>query len=73
MMLAGALLGGGLGPVLTGGLSDLITPWAQGDALRWALAAVIGLLAGAMWFMARAMRAYVERDVPPLQHAGVKT
>jgi len=73
MMLAGALLGGGLGPVLTGGLSDLITPWAQGDALRWALAAVIGLLAGAMWFMARAMRAYVERDLPLLQPAGVKT
>ena len=58
MMLAGALLGGGLGPVLTGGLSDLLTPWAGGDALRWALAAVIGLLAGALWFMARAMRAY---------------
>jgi MFS family permease len=73
MMLSGALLGGGLGPVLTGGLSDLITPWAQGDALRWALAAVIGLLAGAMWFMARAMRAYVERDKALLQLAGVKT
>ena len=73
MMLAGALLGGGLGPVLTGGLSDLITPWALGDALRWALAAVIGLLAGAMWFMARAMRAYVERDKALLQPAGVKT
>jgi len=58
MMLAGALLGGGLGPVLTGGLSDLLTPWAQGDALRWALAVVIGLLGGALWFMARAMRAY---------------
>jgi len=58
MMLAGALLGGGLGPVLTGGLSDLLTPWAHGDALRWALAVVIGLLGGALWFMARAMRAY---------------
>lgn len=58
MMLAGALLGGGLGPVLTGGLSDLLTPWAHGDALRWALAGVIGLLGGALWFMARAMRAY---------------
>ncbi|MFM8768056.1 MAG: MFS transporter, partial [Rubrivivax sp.] len=58
MMLAGALLGGGLGPVLTGGLSDLLTPWAQGDALRWALDVVIGLLAGALWFMARAMQAY---------------
>ena len=58
MMLAGALLGGGLGPVLTGGLSDLLTPWAHGDALRLALAGVIGLLGGALWFMARAMRAY---------------
>lgn len=73
MMLAGALLGGGLGPVLTGGLSDLITPWAQGDALRWALAAVIGLLAGAMWFMACAMRAYAGPGAAPLVVAGVKT
>lgn len=64
MMLAGALLGGGLGPVLTGGLSDLLTPWAQGDALRWALAGVIGLLVGAMWFMGRAMRAYASPGAP---------
>jgi MFS family permease len=73
MMLAGALLGGGLGPVLTGGLSDLLTPWAQGDALRWALAAVIGLLGGAIWFMARAMRAYAGSPVPALTPAGGTT
>jgi MFS family permease len=73
MMLAGALLGGGLGPVLTGGLSDLITPWAQADALRWALVAVIGLLGGAAWFMARAMRAYAGQGTAPLVAAGVKT
>jgi MFS family permease len=58
MMMAGALLGGGLGPVLTGGLSDLLVPWAGPHGLRWALAAVIGLLAGAVWFMTRALRAY---------------
>lgn len=73
MMLVGALLGGGLGPVLTGALSDLLTPWAQGDALRWALAAVIGLLGGAMWFMARAMRAYAGPPVPLLTPAGGTT
>ena len=68
MMLAGALLGGGLGPVLTGGLSDLLTPWAHGDALRWALAVVIGLLGGALWFMARAMRAYASPAAPLAQN-----
>lgn len=73
MMLAGALLGGGLGPVLTGGLSDLLTPWAHGNALRWALAAVIGLLGGAMWFMARAMRSYAGSPVPSHTPAGGTT
>lgn len=58
MMLAGALLGGGLGPALTGGLSDLLAPWAGQDGLRWALGGVISLLAGAVWFMAQALRAY---------------
>lgn len=72
MMLAGALLGGGLGPVLTGGLSDLITPWAQADALRWALAAVIGLLGGAAAFMASAMRVYAGPGAAPRVVAGVK-
>jgi MFS family permease len=73
MMLAGALLGGGLGPVLTGGLSDLLTPWAHGDALRWSLAAVIGLLGGAMWFMAHAMRSYAGSPVPSHTPAGGTT
>ena len=73
MMLAGALLGGGLGPVLTGGLSDLLSPWAHGDALRWSLAAVIGLLGGAMWFMARAMRSYAGSPVPSHTPAGGTT
>ena len=73
LMLAGALLGGGLGPVLTGGLSDLLSPWAGGDSLRLALAAVLGLLAGAMWFMAHAMRAYDGPGAIPFVPAGVKT
>jgi MFS family permease len=72
MMLAGALLGGGLGPVLTGGLSDLITPWVQADALRWALAAVIGLLGGAAAFMMSAMRAYAGPGAAPRVVAGVR-
>lgn len=56
LMLAGALLGGGLGPVLTGGVSDLLTPWVGDDALRCALALVLALLAVAVAFMVRAMR-----------------
>lgn len=65
LMLAGALLGSGLGPVLTGGLSDLLTPWVGGDALRCALAVVVGLLGVAVVFMARAMRHYAVMPVPP--------
>ncbi|MBS0349476.1 MAG: MFS transporter [Proteobacteria bacterium] len=37
------LLGVGLGPILAGGLSDLLTPGLGADALRYALAAIVSL------------------------------
>jgi MFS family permease len=61
------MIGGGLGPLLTGALSDLLAPSLGQEALRWALAASSGgcYALGALAFVL-ALRAYArERTASP--------
>jgi MFS family permease len=63
------MIGGGLGPLLTGALSDLLAPSLGQEALRWALAASSGgcYALGALAFVL-ALRAYArERAASPAQ------
>jgi MFS family permease len=68
LLLAGALLGNGLGPILTGWLSDLLNASLGGDGLRYALFAMVSmLLPGALAF-AQAMKGY-----PAVHHNALRT
>jgi len=58
LLLLGAVGGGGLGPVLTGAISDALAPHLRGDPLGAALALVVLLLAPALWAFWRCMRLY---------------
>jgi MFS family permease len=58
LLLVGAVGGSGIGPVLTGALSDLLAGHVNGDPLRWSLALMLALLAPSWLAFARAMRAY---------------
>lgn len=58
LLLVGAVGGSGIGPVLTGALSDLLAGHVSGDPLRWSLALMVALLAPAWLAFAQAMRAY---------------
>lgn len=58
MLLVGAVGGNGIGPVLTGGLSDLLAGHVAGDPLRPALAAMLLLLLVAIGALAWAARDY---------------
>lgn len=58
LMLVGAVGGSGIGPVLTGAVSDLLAGQVSGDPLRWSLASMLALLAPAALAFAVAMRAY---------------
>ena len=58
VLLVGAVGGGGLGPVLTGAISDTLAPHLRGDPLGAALALVVALLLPAAWALWRSMRAY---------------
>ena len=69
ILLTGALIGNGLGPIAAGWLSDMLTRTlalsGPGDGLRWALVLmVLTLLPGALAFV-MAMRSYG----PALRHA----
>jgi len=57
-VMAMTLLGVGLGPLLIGMLSDLFLPSLQGESLRYALAASVGLLVLAALFLALALPRY---------------
>lgn len=58
VLLVGAIVGSGIGPVLTGGLSDLLTPIAGSDSLRYALGCVVALLLVALFALGKATIAY---------------
>ncbi|WP_119155812.1 MFS transporter [Caldimonas tepidiphila] len=58
VLLAGSIFGSGLGPIFTGWLSDVLTPWVQGDGLRVALACAVSMLLPGGLAFARAMQAY---------------
>ena len=54
MVFSIAILGNGLGPFISGALSDIITPRFGEDALRWALLVPCSafLAAAVMYFLA---------------------
>lgn len=58
VLLAGSIVGNGLGPILTGWLSDRLAPLAGSASLAWALAVVVAMLAPALLAFQRARRAY---------------
>lgn len=58
LMLVGSIVGGGLGPIMTGWLSDLLQRQWPGDGLRLALMGVVGMLAPSMLAFYRVMRLY---------------
>jgi MFS family permease len=58
VLLAGAIVGNGLGPILTGWLSDLLNASLGGDGLRYALMGMVGMLLPGMLAFGRALRAY---------------
>lgn len=64
VMIVGAVGGSGIGPMLTGALSDAFAGRVDGDPLRPALAIMLALLLGAAAALAVAMRAYAARHVP---------
>lgn len=58
VMLAGSIVGGGIGPIFTGALSAWLTPWLHGQALRAALICTVALMGLSVYAFWRAMRAY---------------
>ena len=58
VLLSGAIVGNGVGPIFTGWLSDLIHLRTGGDGLRYALAVVVCMLLPAMLAFGCALRAY---------------
>jgi MFS family permease len=58
LLLAGSIIGNGLGPILTGWLSDRLAPLAGTASLAWALALMLAMLLPAMLAFARARQAY---------------
>ena len=58
VLLAGAIVGNGLGPILTGWLSDVLNASLGGDGLRYAMLGMVCMLLPAMLAFVRALRAY---------------
>lgn len=58
VLLAGAVLGNGLGPILTGWLSDLLNASLGGDGLRYSMLGMVCMLLPAMLAFVRALHAY---------------
>lgn len=58
VLLSGAIVGNGLGPILTGWLSDVLSARLGGDGLRYALGGMVTMLLPAMLAFARALQAY---------------
>ena len=58
VLLAGAIVGNGLGPILTGWLSDLLNASLGGDGLRYSMLGMVCMLLPAMFAFVRALHAY---------------
>jgi len=58
VLLAGAIVGNGMGAILTGWFSDLLSARFGDDGLRYALLGMTCMMLPAMWAFGRAMRAY---------------
>ena len=59
LLLAGSILGNGLGPIATGWLSDLLAPMFGTSSLAWALVGAIAMLLPGLYAFDRARRVYV--------------
>jgi MFS family permease len=62
VFLCANLVGMGLGPLLTGAISDALQPWAGSESLRWALLALSPGYCWCAWHFLRASRT-VQRDL----------
>ena len=60
VLLAGAVLGNGLGPILTGWLSDVLNARLGGDGLRYSMLGMVCMLLPARLAFVRALHAYPE-------------
>ncbi|WP_404302869.1 MFS transporter [Alicycliphilus denitrificans] len=58
IMLVGSVVGSGLGPIVTGWLSDRLDTGLPGDGLRFALMAMVGMLLPGWLAFSRALPAY---------------
>ena len=58
VLMAGALLGNGLGPIAAGWLSDLLHAVTQGQGLRYAMIIMMGMLLPSVWAFSRALAHY---------------
>ena len=71
VLLAGAIVGNGLGPILTGWLSDVLNASLGGDGLRYAMLSMVSMLLVGIFAFFRAMRAYPQAyhkalGIPPI-------
>ncbi len=58
VLMAGALLGNGVGPIVAGWLSDVLNAVTQGQGLRYAMVAMMCMLLPGLWAFTRAMAHY---------------
>lgn len=71
VLLAGAIVGNGLGPIVTGWLSDVLNARQGGDGLRYALLGMVSMLLPAMLAFGRALRAYPAAHQNALQPVAI--
>lgn len=58
VLMAGALLGNGLGPIGAGWLSDVLNVATQGEGLRYALVIMVCMLVPSFWAFSKALMHY---------------
>lgn len=59
VLMAGALLGNGVGPIVTGWLSDMLNAVRPGEGLRYAMVIMMCTLLPAVWAFYRALQHYL--------------
>ena len=58
VLMAGALLGNGVGPIVAGWLSDVLNAVTQGQGLRYAMVVMVCMLLPGLWAFSRALAYY---------------